>query len=209
MPVRPPARGIIARDEAARLGESMRIQDIHTSIVAVPVRHPIASAVRQTDQVINLLVEVTTDEGASGVAYVAGFTRQKARAVRALLAEVAEALRGADATAIGAAWERMQSADRASPFPFGMGGRQGLIPLANSLWQFRQPRGPRPSSSRRGDHGQVQPQQGAQPNSPTISRSCVTAGRRRAGDTDSPVTKDPRVYPRQNLVRIPSASTRA
>jgi L-alanine-DL-glutamate epimerase-like enolase superfamily enzyme len=87
----------------------MQIRDIQTTVVSVPVRYPIRSAVRAADQVINVLVEVQTDEGASGVAYVAGFTLQKAAAVVAMVADLAAGLRGADATQIGAAWDRMWS----------------------------------------------------------------------------------------------------
>jgi L-alanine-DL-glutamate epimerase-like enolase superfamily enzyme len=113
----------------------MRIRDIETTIVAVPLRHRIVSAVREADRVVNLLVEVTTEEGASGVAYVAGFTHQKALAVRALLVEFAEALRGLDATAIGVAWERMWSLST-------LAGHAGLTSFAHSavdvaLWDLQ------------------------------------------------------------------------
>ncbi len=40
----------------------MHIAEIRGTIVAVPVRHRIVSAVRETDRVINVLVEVRTDE---------------------------------------------------------------------------------------------------------------------------------------------------
>jgi L-alanine-DL-glutamate epimerase-like enolase superfamily enzyme len=88
----------------------MRIREIETTVVAVPVRYPIRSAVRQADTVINVLVEVLTDEGPSGIAYVAGFTRGKAAAIVAMVADVAEVLRGTDATQTGAAWDRMWAA---------------------------------------------------------------------------------------------------
>ena len=85
----------------------MLIRDITTIVVSVPARYPIRSAVRVADRVINVLVEVQTDEGPSGVAYVAGFTRGKAAAVVAMVGDLAEGLRGTDATQIGAAWDRM------------------------------------------------------------------------------------------------------
>lgn len=113
----------------------MRIQDIVTTVVAIPVRHKIVSAVRETDRVINVLVEVRTDEGASGIAYVAGFTRQKAAAVRALVAEFAKALHGTDALVIGAAWDRMWAIST-------LGGHSGLTTFALSavdtaLWDLQ------------------------------------------------------------------------
>lgn len=88
----------------------MLIRDIATTVVSVPARYPIRSAVRVADRVINVLIEVQTDEGPSGVAYVAGFTRGKAAAVVAMVGDLAEVLRGVDATQIGAAWDRMWAA---------------------------------------------------------------------------------------------------
>ena len=88
----------------------MQIREIETTVVSVPVRYPIRSAVRAADEVINVLVEVLTDEGASGVAYVAGFTRGKAAAVVAMIGDFATVLQGTDATQIGAAWDRMWAA---------------------------------------------------------------------------------------------------
>ena len=44
----------------------MRIREIITTVVSVPARYPIRSAVRVADRVINVLVEVRTDEGPSG-----------------------------------------------------------------------------------------------------------------------------------------------
>ncbi|HEY8599140.1 MAG TPA: mandelate racemase/muconate lactonizing enzyme family protein [Thermomicrobiales bacterium] len=85
----------------------MLIGEITTTVVSVPARYPIRSAVRVADRVINVLVEVQTDEGPSGIAYVAGFTPGKATAVVAMVGELAEGLRGADATRVGAAWDRM------------------------------------------------------------------------------------------------------
>ena len=85
----------------------VRIRAIETIVVSVPARYPIRSAVRVADRVINVLVEVQTDAGPSGVAYVAGFTPQKAAATVAMIADLAEGLRGQDATQIGALWDRM------------------------------------------------------------------------------------------------------
>ncbi len=88
----------------------MHIRTISTTVVAVPAPFPIRSAVRVADKVINLLVEVQTDAGPSGVAYVAGFTKGKAAATVAMINEFAELLAGTDATQTGAAWDRMWSA---------------------------------------------------------------------------------------------------
>ena len=113
----------------------MQIRDILTTVVSVPVRYPIRSAVRQADRVINVLVEVRTDEGPSGVAYVAGFTPQKAAAVVAMVADLADVLRGGDATQVGAAWDRMWAAATLS-------GHNGIAMFALSaidtaLWDLQ------------------------------------------------------------------------
>ncbi len=113
----------------------MHIAEIRGTIVAVPVRHRIVSAVREADRVINVLVEVLTDEGESGVSYVAGFTRPMAAAIRALLEHLAEPLRGLDAGAIGTAWDRMWAAST-------LGGHAGLTVFALSaidtaLWDLQ------------------------------------------------------------------------
>lgn len=88
----------------------MRVRDIGATVVAVPVKHRIVSSVRDTDHVINVLVEVATDEGLTGVSYIAGFTRHKAAAIVAMLADLAEVVRGHDATQTGALWDRMWAA---------------------------------------------------------------------------------------------------
>lgn len=85
----------------------MRVRGIHRTAVAIPAKHRIVSSVRDTDQVINVLVEVETEEGVTGVSYVAGFTRNKAIALCALLDDLGEVIRGQDATQIGALWDEM------------------------------------------------------------------------------------------------------
>src|SRR5579883_319720 len=87
----------------------MRIAAVRHTVLSVPARHRILSSVRDTDHVINVLVEVDTDEGLTGVSYVAGFSPHKARAVCAMLDDLAEAVTGLDALATGAAWDRMWS----------------------------------------------------------------------------------------------------
>ncbi len=113
----------------------MLIRDIQAVVVAVPVRYPIRSAVREADVVIDVLVEVLTDEGPSGVAYVAGFTPGKAAATVAMVADFAEGLRGTDATQIGAAWDRMWALGT-------LAGHSGIAMFAHSaidmaLWDLQ------------------------------------------------------------------------
>lgn len=88
----------------------VQIRDIQTTVIAVPVTRRIVSSVRDTDRVINVLVEVLTDEEISGLSYIAAFTRHKAQAVCALVDDLAEVVRGMDAAATGMVWERMWAA---------------------------------------------------------------------------------------------------
>lgn len=86
------------------------IRRIGKTIVSIPVAHRVVSCVRDTDRVVYILVEVETDVGEIGVSYVAGFSRHTALAVCALLDELESVLAGADATALGATWDRMWNA---------------------------------------------------------------------------------------------------
>lgn len=113
----------------------MQITSIESTVVSLPVRHRIVSAVRDTDRVINVLVEVRTAEGMVGVSYVAGFTRRKAAAVVAMIADLEEVVRGLDATQIGAVWDRMWSATTLS----GHGGIAmfALSAIDIALWDLQ------------------------------------------------------------------------
>lgn len=112
-----------------------RVHAIHGTIVSIPVRHRIVSSVRDTDRVINVLVEVETTEGVSGLAYVAGFTRHKAAAILAMLEDLAEVVVGCDATATGLIWDRMWAACRLA----GFGGLAtfALSAIDTALWDIQ------------------------------------------------------------------------
>jgi len=83
---------------------------IRSTAVALPLERRIVSSVRRTDTVINLIVELETNDGATGVSYIAGFSPHKLAATAALIDELGEVLIGSDATAIGSAWDRIRSA---------------------------------------------------------------------------------------------------
>lgn len=91
---------------------SMRIARIDATIVELPCRFPIESAVRSSRRVVNLLVDVRTEDDLGGSAYVAGFTRGKARALRAMVEELAPMVIGLEVTETARAWERMRRACR-------------------------------------------------------------------------------------------------
>jgi L-alanine-DL-glutamate epimerase-like enolase superfamily enzyme len=90
----------------------MRVSRVRKTIVSIPLARPIISAVRNTDHVINVLVEVETDGGPSGVSYVAGFTMNQAAAICNVLEDLGTVVLGLDATKIGLIWDRMWSACR-------------------------------------------------------------------------------------------------
>lgn len=87
-----------------------RITAVRHTPVALPLQRRIVSSVRCTDTVLNLIVEIDTEEGVTGVSYVAGFTRHKLIATAALVEELGEVVVGHDATAVGPVYERMRSA---------------------------------------------------------------------------------------------------
>ena len=107
---------------------------MRTALVGVPIARPIVSSVRRADVVIDLLVEVLTEEG-TGVAYVAGFTENKARSLRLLVEELGAEIAGMRADGIDAAWRRMWSS-------LTLVGHSGLAAFALSaidiaLWDLR------------------------------------------------------------------------
>jgi mandelate racemase len=86
-----------------------RIRGLRSTIVSVPAPRRIISSVRDTTHVINVLVELDTDDGLTGISYVAGFTRHKARATCCLLEELGDAITGLPPDDIGGVWDRMWS----------------------------------------------------------------------------------------------------
>ena len=60
----------------------MRITDVTTRIVSVPLERPIRTPIHYIVNIDNVLVELHTDEGIAGIAYLWCFGAQRAQARR-------------------------------------------------------------------------------------------------------------------------------
>lgn len=112
----------------------MRVQAVRSRAVSVPMDRPIVSAVRRAEAVELVLIDVETDEGLVGQSYLQAFGPQRARAVQALIADLAEVLVGEDPELTLRCWQRMWSA-------MNLLGRRGAAVFALSgldmaLWDI-------------------------------------------------------------------------
>ena len=104
------------------------IADVKTHPISIPLAHTLWTAHEELKDSSVILVEVRTDDGIVGVGPIHGSPQ---KAICDWVARLAEVIRGMDATATVAAWEKMFSLT--SPRPGGMGGRDGLpAPLSRS-----------------------------------------------------------------------------
>jgi len=113
----------------------MRIHNIDCRTVSVPVRFPVVSCVRQTSEVIFVLVDVTTEDGVTGIAYAQAFNIHGACAIMQCVAHLESALIGRSALETDALWRRMKEALKL----LGLGGLPmfalSLIDIA--LWDIK------------------------------------------------------------------------
>lgn len=113
----------------------MNIRQLRHRLVSVPVPYRILSSVRDTGEQLFVLVEVATDEGLVGHAYLSAFSRRRGIAIRALLDELGDQLAGIDSCDTEAAWSRMWESSR-------LIGHSGLAAFAISaidvaLWDLK------------------------------------------------------------------------
>ena len=105
-----------------------KITEIKTHPVSIALKQTLWTAHEELKDSSVILVEVRTDDGIVGVGPIHGSPQ---KAICDWVARLAEVIRGMDATATVAAWEKMFSLT--SPRPGGMGGRDGLpAPLSRS-----------------------------------------------------------------------------
>lgn len=112
----------------------MQITEIRTRAVSIPLEIPIRSAIRLSDRVEIVIIDVLTDSGIVGQSYVQAFGQQPARAIRALVAYLGDALRGENPVLTLRCWQLM---DRA----INLLGRGGVATFALSgidcaLWDI-------------------------------------------------------------------------
>src|SRR3954469_4535095 len=77
--------------------EPMIIEEIRSRAVSVPLEIPIVSAIRQSERVELVVVDVVTSAGIVGQSYLQAFGVQPARAIQAMLSYLGDALRGENA----------------------------------------------------------------------------------------------------------------
>ena len=100
-----------------------KIAEIKTHPIVVKIKKTLWTAHEELKDFSVILVEVRTDDGIVGVGQIHGSPQ---KAICEWVERLAAVIKGMDATATVAAWEKMFSLT--SPRPNGMGGRDGLMP---------------------------------------------------------------------------------
>lgn len=113
----------------------MKIISIRSKAVSVPVRFSVVSCVRQTDHVMFVLVDVETDEGITGIAYVQAFNAYGAKAIIHCLDYLESVISGRDALETGELWKQMRSTLKL----LGLGGIPmfALSAVDIALWDIK------------------------------------------------------------------------
>ena len=86
----------------------MRITDVTTRIISIPLERPIRTPIHYIVNVDNVLVELHTDEGITGIAYLWCFGVQRAQALVSLVKDMVSLVGGMDALARAAVYARME-----------------------------------------------------------------------------------------------------
>src|SRR5687768_17802350 len=98
-----------------------KIAEIKTHPLSIPLKQTLWTAHEELKDSSAILVEVRTDDGITGIGQIHGSPQ---KAICEWVARLAAIIRGMEATANVAVWEKMFSFT--SPRPDGMGGRDGL-----------------------------------------------------------------------------------
>lgn len=85
----------------------MRIDRLRTRLVSLPVQPPIRTPIHHIEAVDNVLVEIRTDAGLEGIAYLWCFGLERARALESLVHDLFSHVRGMDALSREAVWARL------------------------------------------------------------------------------------------------------
>jgi L-alanine-DL-glutamate epimerase-like enolase superfamily enzyme len=86
----------------------MRITEVSTRIISVPLERPVRTPIHYIVNVDNVLVELHTDEGITGIAYLWCFGVQRAQALAALVKDMVSLVGGMDALARASVYARME-----------------------------------------------------------------------------------------------------
>ncbi|GIP31121.1 mandelate racemase/muconate lactonizing enzyme family protein [Paenibacillus sp. J2TS4] len=104
----------------------MKVTSFKHRIVSVPVHFPVVSCVRNSDRIVFVLLDITTDEGVTGISYVQAFHMNGAHAICSCLNHLESVVVGKDPRSIELIWQQMLEAIK-------LLGRQGLPMFALSL----------------------------------------------------------------------------
>jgi len=104
---------------------SPRIASVETAIVRLPLDTPVITPIHHIVAVDNLLVTVTTDDGAQGIAWLWCFGTPRARVLAAMVADLAGFAVGADPRETATLWARLWHENNFL-------GRTGVAMLAQS-----------------------------------------------------------------------------
>lgn len=113
----------------------MKITDLRTTIVDLPLAKPVQAAIARLERVPLVLVALAGEGGLSGFSYIYPFTLPKARAVKALIEDLRDLVVGQDSALSGAIWERME-------YRIALAGYRGIAMFALSaidiaVWDLR------------------------------------------------------------------------
>jgi L-alanine-DL-glutamate epimerase-like enolase superfamily enzyme len=104
----------------------MKVTSFKSVAVSVPVQYPVVSCVRKTDRVVFVLLDIATDEGITGIAYVQAFNKNWAQAIRLCLNQLESAVSGEDPLNREQLWLKMLEQTK-------LAGNYGLAMFAVSL----------------------------------------------------------------------------
>lgn len=104
----------------------MKVTSFKHTAVSVPVRYPVVSCVRQSDRIVFVLLDISTDEGVTGIAYVQSFNKNWAQAIRLCLQQLESVVIGEDPRNTDNLWFKMLKSAK-------LAGNQGLSMFAVSL----------------------------------------------------------------------------
>jgi L-alanine-DL-glutamate epimerase-like enolase superfamily enzyme len=84
----------------------MRIERFRTYYVSLPLRKPVSSSIHNITSLENVLLEIDAG-GFTGIGYAFAFTSGQAKAIHAMVEDLAETLVGQDALAIRSHWQKL------------------------------------------------------------------------------------------------------
>lgn len=104
----------------------MIITRLKHRIVSVPVKYPVVSSVRQSTEIVFVLLDVQSDEGVNGISYAQAFHQHGGQAIQACLNLLETIIQGERHDEIEKIWNKMWKATK-------LLGHQGLSTFALSM----------------------------------------------------------------------------